>query len=135
MTLRVLPCVFFLKPLGCLATDEQKKRENENFTNFSDSSAVLYFLSRCVLKANIKFIDYLFILFRMAYSDFLKVAPLLRFVGHDVKITYFLNSNFIQGAAKVRKQISKFPSTKITYFINLLFFSFCSRSSALHFTC
>ena len=51
MTLRILPGGFCPKPLGCLATVEQKWRENENLSNFSFSSAAQYFLSRCVLKA------------------------------------------------------------------------------------
>ena len=51
MTLRTLTGWFCPKRFRCLATGEQKWRENENLTNFSRSSAVVYFLNRCVLKA------------------------------------------------------------------------------------
>ena len=51
MTLGIFPGGFCPKPLGCLATAEQKWRENENLTNFSFSSAAQYFLSRCVFEA------------------------------------------------------------------------------------
>ena len=52
-------------------------------------SAVVY------LKLEVEFLDQIFILFRMAHSDFKKTAPILRFIGLNTKMSFFSTFIFV----------------------------------------
>ena len=52
-------------------------------------SAIMY------LKLEVEFLDHIFILFRMAHSDFKKTAPILRFIGLNTKMSFFSTSIFV----------------------------------------
>ena len=111
MTLRTFTRVFCF---GCLATSKQKWRENENLTNFSVSSVVVYFLSRYVLKAESWVPRPPFYPLSIGSLGFLKKWPLIRYRGLNAKLHVFLPrifSVFILFLKYKEKRYANFSST------------------------